>query len=147
MHTFKCFGMNGQPKLPLLPGFVIHVSLFRKFNKNQIFKCYWSANILQRPKENYHLPQCWLRLNGTNLLVEKKHADNNWLINDSKVNHYNFIPNYLLFEFFTAFKSFSFRQILCFNAFFRQKLAETDKIQIRRVKILFYMEDGTIQVK
>lgn len=43
----------------------------------------------QRPKESYHLPQCWLRLNGTNLLVEKKNSDTNWLINDSKVDDSN----------------------------------------------------------
>lgn len=39
-------------------------------------------------------------------------------------------------------------QILCFKAYFREELQETHTAtyQIRKVKILFYLEDGTIQV-
>ncbi|XP_031628487.1 EF-hand domain-containing family member C2 [Contarinia nasturtii] len=92
--------MNRKPKLPLIPGFVVH-----------------------KPKENYHLPQCWSHIGNTRILVEKKHADNNWILNDGK--------------------------ILCFKAYFRQNLVGSSgsaQFQIRKVKILFYMEDGTIQV-
>lgn len=40
-----------------------------------------------------------------------------------------------------------FQKILCFKAYFRQNLVGSDAHQIRKVKILFYMEDGTIQVR
>lgn len=41
------------------------------------------------------------------------------------------------------------RQCLCFHAYFKETLPEVDKVpfQVRKVKIIFFMEDGTIQVR
>ncbi|XP_038119302.1 EF-hand domain-containing family member C2 [Culex quinquefasciatus] len=40
------------------------------------------------------------------------------------------------------------RKVLCFHGFFQETLSEVDRIpyQIRKVKILYYLEDGTMQV-
>lgn len=45
------------------------------------------------------------------------------------------------------FHSFFLQQILCFNAYFRQNLSVGVTHQIRKVKILYYLEDGTVQVR
>lgn len=54
-------------------------------------------------------------------------------------------------KIYTIFKDFTYlfilQQILCFKAYFQQYCANTGKNQIRQVKILYFMEDGTIQVK
>lgn len=79
--------MDGKPKLPLIPGFTVCVSIIEIFaNFIRIFTKKCILFFLQKPKENYHLPQYWLRINGTNMLVEKSHADNNWIFNDGKVS-------------------------------------------------------------
>lgn len=38
-------------------------------------------------------------MDGTNLLVEKKHADNNWIFNDGKVSCTVFLNFLLIFHF------------------------------------------------
>lgn len=79
--------MDGKPKLPLIPGFTVRVSIIKIFaHFVRIFTTKIYFRFFQKPKENYHLPQYWLRVNGTNMLVEKRHADNNWIFNDGKVS-------------------------------------------------------------
>lgn len=54
---------------------------------------------------------------------------------------------HVLLDSFTSMNS-SYFQILTFEAYFQQAAWEIRKIpyQIRKVKILFFLEDGTIQV-
>lgn len=80
--------MNGKPSLPLIPGFTVHVNKIEFI----LFVLFWQKTILffifisfKKPKDNYHLPQCWTHIDGTGILVEKKHADINWIRNNGKV--------------------------------------------------------------
>lgn len=65
-----------------------------------------------------------------------------WLANDRKVRLFHVVTVSMGIT-----RSF-FMQILCFRAYFRQELEEIYQApyQIRQVKILFYLEDQTIQV-
>lgn len=75
--------MNGVPRLPLIPGFGIHVNVLIEY----YFKILHTSKYrsLQRPRENSHLPNCFSRLDGTKLFVEKSHEDKNSTLNDNKV--------------------------------------------------------------
>lgn len=84
--------MNGKPSLPLIPGFTVHVNKIEFI----LFVSFWQKrkNMIlffisfKKPKDNYHLPQCWTHIDGTGILVEKKHADINWIRNNGKVIFY-----------------------------------------------------------
>lgn len=64
-----------------------------------------------------------------------------WIMNDRQVKWHK---DQIFFPTFTDC-CFVF-QILCFIAYFREEIEAITSYQIRKVKIYYYLEDGTIQV-
>lgn len=110
----------------------------------------------QKPKENHRLSHNWIFANGTRIPIERPFSTlsifstaptplPDWIVNDRKVIVIvaSRLDSRILIQMFPILF-----QILCFKAYFRENLQETHtaSYQIRKVKILFYLEDGTIQV-
>ncbi|XP_022907177.1 EF-hand domain-containing family member C2-like [Onthophagus taurus] len=110
------------PELPFLPGFTFNPLIGRtKFNRDNQF-------------ENY---------GGIPMLIEKVKPNMFGPFTDRYPSAYARgevvdLPGWIAFD----------KQILVFDAFFRQTLQEVAlaPFQVRRVKIYFFLEDGTIQV-
>lgn len=96
--------MNGNNKLPLLPGFVINVNLFWIGFKNFKTKRKHFHFYLQKPKENHHLPHRWNYINGTNIIVENerkgKTMDSNTLVQTTNLfpNSSSNSPDWIAFD-------------------------------------------------
>lgn len=110
------------PALPFLPGYTFNPNIGRtKFNRDFKFE----------------------RINGVPTLIEKVRPDLFGPLSDRYPSVFARgevadLPAWIAFD----------RQVLCFDAFFQQTLQEVrgSPYQVRKVKIYFFLEDGTIQV-
>ncbi|KAG4065244.1 hypothetical protein HA402_012686 [Bradysia odoriphaga] len=115
--------MLRYPELPFLPGFVM-----RDPNKNR-----------------FHLSQYFEVRNGISMLADNERtADDKFRqILHGKPSFYPpfegpKLPPWVAYD----------KKVLCFHAFFKESLNEVFQAshQVRKVKILYYLEDGTMQV-
>lgn len=151
-REFSKFEMDGKNNnLPLLPGFLIHVNKScnktkDKINNRSRFNCKKYLLICRNPRNTIICPNgvcAWMEV----ISLARRNV---LLMTGLSMMERFLIHTYWIIVPFKPFFNCLFLpwyfcgQILCFTAYFRQHGVASE--QIRKVKILYYMEDGTIQV-
>ncbi|XP_059621802.1 EF-hand domain-containing family member C2 [Phlebotomus argentipes] len=88
-------------------------------------------------KNNFQRPQIWTHYRGIPALSDRRRQDTVEMIAlyPPKMAQ-NLTPGWLQYD----------KRVLCFDAFFREGVADASAYQIRSMRISFFLEDGTVQV-